>query len=156
MNKKNLLIIICSFSISAISSGVVNENFNSLDALVVHKTPACGCCKKWMKHLEENGFNLRPEDHQNLNSIKDIHNIKSEYRSCHTAVSSDGFIFEGHIPSKYIKQFLLESYDDAIGLSVPGMPLGSPGMEFENRFMPYEVLILFKDGSSKVYAEVRK
>ena len=58
--------------------------------------------------------------------------------------------------SKYIKQFLLESYDDAIGLSVPGMPLGSPGMEFENRFMPYEVLILFKDGSSKVYAEVRK
>ena len=85
-----------------------------------------------------------------------MHNIKPEYRSCHNAVSSDGFIFEGHIPSKYIKQFLSESHDDAIGLSVPSMPLGSPGMEFENRFMPYEVLILFKDGSSKVYAEVRK
>ena len=99
---------------------------------------------------------LSPQDHQNLNDIKDMHNIKPEYRSCHTAVSSDGFIFEGHIPSKYIKQFLSENHDDAIGLSVPGMPLGSPGMEFDNRFMPYDVLILYKDGSSKVYAEVRK
>jgi hypothetical protein len=109
-----------------------------------------------MKHLKENGFNTNPQDHQNLNNIKDMHNIKPEYRSCHTAVSSDGFIFEGHIPSKYIKQFISENHDDAIGLSVPGMPLGSPGMEFENRFMPYDVLILYKDGSSKVYAEIRK
>ena len=156
MNKKNFLIIICSLTFSVFSSGVINENFSSESTLVVHKTPTCGCCKKWMKHLEENDFNLSSQDHQNLNDIKDMHNIKPEYRSCHTAVSSDGFIFEGHIPSKYIKQFLSENHDDAIGLSVPGMPLGSPGMEFENRFMPYEVLILFKDGSSKVYAEVRK
>ena len=58
--------------------------------------------------------------------------------------------------NQVIKQFLSENHDDAIGLSVPGMPLGSPGMEFDNRFMPYDVLILYKDGSSKVYAEVRK
>lgn len=156
MNKKNFLIIICSLTFSVFSSGVINENFSSESTLVVHKTPTCGCCKKWMKHLKENGFNTDPQDHQNLNGIKDMHNIKPEYRSCHTAVSSDGFIFEGHIPSKYIKQFLSENHDDAIGLSVPGMPLGSPGMEFDNRFMPYDVLILYKDGSSKVYAEVRK
>ena len=156
MNKKKFFVIICSLTFSVFSSGVIDENFSSESTLVVHKTPTCGCCKKWMKHLKENGFNTDPQDHQNLNGIKDMHNIKPEYRSCHTAVSSDGFIFEGHIPSKYIKQFLSENHDDAIGLSVPGMPLGSPGMEFENRFMPYEVLILFKDGSSKVYAEVRK
>ena len=156
MNKKNFLIIICSLTFSVFSSGVIDENFSSESTLVVHKTPTCGCCKKWMKHLKENGFNTDPQDHQNLNGIKDMHNIKPEYRSCHTAVSSDGFIFEGHIPSKYIKQFLSENHDDAIGLSVPGMPLGSPGMEFDNRFMPYDVLILYKDGSSKVYAEVRK
>ena len=156
MNKKNFLIIICSLTFSVSSSGVINENFSSESTLVVHKTPTCGCCKKWMKHLKENGFNTDPQDHQNLNGIKDMHNIKPEYRSCHTAVSSDGFIFEGHIPSKYIKQFLSENHDDVIGLSVPGMPLGSPGMEFDNRFMPYDVLILYKDGSSKVYAEVRK
>ena len=73
---------------------------------------------------------------------------------CHTTVSSNGFIFEGHIHSKYIKQFLSETHENAIGLSVPGMPLGSPGMEYEDRFMPYEVLILYKDGSSNVYAAV--
>ena len=156
MNKKNFFVIICSLTFSVFSSGVINENFSSENTLVVHKTPTCGCCKKWMKHLKENGFNTNPQDHQNLNDIKDMHNIKPEYRSCHTAVSSDGFIFEGHIPSKYITQFLSENHDDAIGLSVPGMPLGSPGMEFENRFMPYDVLILFQDGSSKVYAEIRK
>ena len=156
MNKKKFLIIVCSITFSVFSSEMINEDFSSESILVVHKTPTCGCCKKWMKHLEEHDFNISSQDHLNLNDIKDMHNIKSEYRSCHTAVSSDGFIFEGHIPSKYIKQFLSENHDDAIGLSVPGMPLGSPGMEFENRFMPYEVLILFKDGSSKVYAEVRK
>ena len=156
MNKKKFFVIICSLTFSVFSSGVIDENFSSESTLVVHKTPTCGCCKKWMKHLKENGFNIDPQDHQNLNGIKDMHNIKPEYRSCHTAVSSDGFIFEGHIPSKYIKQFLSENHDDAIGLSVPGMPLGSPGMEFDNRFMPYDVLILYKDGSSKVYAEVRK
>jgi hypothetical protein len=156
MNKKNFFVIICSLTFSVFSSGVINENFSSENTLVVHKTPTCGCCKKWMKHLKENGFNTDPQDHQNLNGIKDMHNIEPQYRSCHTAVSSDGFIFEGHIPSKYIKQFLSENHDDAIGLSVPGMPLGSPGMEFDNRFMPYDVLILYKDGSSKVYAEVRK
>ena len=156
MNKKKFFIIICTLTFSVFSSGVINENLSSESILVVHKTPTCGCCKKWMKHLKENGFNTNPQDHQNLNDIKDMHNIEPEYRSCHTAVSSDGFIFEGHIPSKYITQFLSENHDDAIGLSVPGMPLGSPGMEFDNRFMPYDVLILFKDGSSKVYAEVRK
>ena len=82
--------------------------------------------------------------------------LRPQYRSCHTAVSSEGFIFEGHIPSKYIKQFLSEDHPDAIGLSVPGMPLGSPGMEVEDRFMPYDVLILFKDGTSKTYAEIRQ
>ena len=156
MNKKKFLIIICSLTFSVFSSGVMNENFSSESTLVIHKTPTCGCCKKWMKHLEENDFNLSSQNHQNLNDIKDMHNIAPEYRSCHTAVSSNGFIFEGHIPSKYIKQFLSENHDNAIGLSVPGMPLGSPGMEFDNRFMPYDVLILYKDGSSKVYAEVRK
>ena len=88
--------------------------------------------------------------------IKEKYNIEPQYRSCHTAVSSNGLVFEGHIPSKYIKQFLSEDHPEAIGLSVPGMPLGSPGMEVEDRFMPYDVLILYKDGTSKVYAEVRQ
>ena len=124
--------------------------------LLVHKTPTCGCCKKWVKHLEANSFSTMIEDHQNLQKVKEQHSIKPKYQSCHTAVSQNGYVFEGHIPSKFIKQFLANPEADAIGLSVPGMPLGSPGMEVEGRFTSYDVLVLYKDGSSKVYAEVRK
>ena len=141
-----------------ISLGSFELHSNNIDEsqLLVHKTPTCGCCKKWIKHLEENGFLTLSEDHQSLQEIKEKYNIKPKYRSCHTGVSKEGYIFEGHIPSKYISQFLSEKNPNAIGLSVPGMPLGSPGMEVEGMFTTYNVLILFKDGSSKVYAEVRE
>ena len=145
----------------AIAALIGSFNLESLTTdnsqlLLVHKTATCGCCKQWIKHLEKNGFSISTKDHQSLQEIKESYQIKSEYRSCHTGVSKDGYIFEGHIPSKYITQFLSEEHSNAIGLSVPGMPLGSPGMEFEGKFMPYDVLILFKDGTSKVYAEVRE
>ena len=78
MNKKKFFVIICSLTFSVFSSGVIDENFSSESTLVVHKTPTCGCCKKWMKHLKENGFNTDPQDHQNLNGIKDMNNIKTE------------------------------------------------------------------------------
>ena len=145
----------------AIAALISSFNLESLttdnsELLLVHKTATCGCCKQWIKHLEKNGFSISTKDHQSLQEIKESYQIKSEYRSCHTGVSKDGYIFEGHIPSKYITQFLSEEHSNAIGLSVPGMPLGSPGMEFEGKFMPYDVLFLFKDGTSKVYAEVRE
>ena len=141
-----------------VSLGSFEVHSNNVDEsqLLIHKTPTCGCCKKWIKHLEEDGFLTLSEDHKSLQEIKEKYNIKPKYRSCHTGVSKEGYIFEGHIPSKYISQFLSEKNPNAIGLSVPGMPLGSPGMEIEGMFTPYNVLILFKDGSSKVYAEVRE
>ena len=150
----NLIFIIFSVSISSLEQGYSSSQ--NKFSLLVHKTPTCGCCKKWVKHLEANNFSTMIKDHQNLQKVKEQHSIKPKYQSCHTAVSQDGYVFEGHIPSKFIKQFLANPEADAIGLSVPGMPLGSPGMEVEGRFMPYDVLVLFKDGSSKVYAEVRE
>ena len=105
--------------------------------------------------MEESGFTVNAKDHQSLVKIKEKLKIEPEYRSCHTGVSPQGYFFEGHIPSKYVSQFLSEDNPDAIGLSVPGMPLGSPGMEVEDRFTPYDVLVHFKDGSTKVYAEIR-
>jgi len=146
----NVLIFIMSANL--IYAG--DQNSNDKQMLLVHKTPNCGCCKKWMKHLQENGITTYAQDHESMEKIKKMYDIKPKYRSCHTGVSTDGYIFEGHIPSKYINQFLSEDHPNAIGLSVPGMPLGSPGMEVENRFMPYKVLILYKDGTSAVYAKV--
>ena len=156
MNKKSLLIIFCTFVISIFSSATDTQNINAETSLLVHKTPTCGCCKMWVEHLKMNGLKANTQDHENLDEIKKMYGIKPQYRSCHTAVSKDGYIFEGHIPSKYITRFLSENHPNAIGLSVPGMPLGSPGMEVGDRFMPYDVLILFKDGSSNVFAEVRR
>lgn len=156
MNKKSLLIIFCTFVISIFSSATDTQNINAETSLLVHKTPTCGCCKMWVEHLKMNGLKANTQDHENLDEIKKMYGIKPQYRSCHTAVSKDGYIFEGHIPSKYITQFLSENHPNAIGLSVPGMPMGSPGMEVGDRFMPYDVLILFKDGSSNVFAEVRR
>lgn len=152
--KNNQIFVLLIFSL--FMPGLHSENPESEVSLLVHKTPTCGCCKMWIKHLEGNGLTISVEDHSNLQEIKVKYDIKPEYRSCHTGVSKDGYIFEGHIPSKYITQFLSEEHPNAIGLSVPAMPLGSPGMEVEGMFTPYDVLILFKDGTSKVYAEVRK
>lgn len=122
--------------------------------LLVYKTPTCGCCKKWISHIEDEGIIADSKDFQNISSLKTRFGIKPNYRSCHTAVTKNGFVFEGHVPAKFIKQFLSEQHDNAIGLSVPAMPIGSPGMEVGERFMPYNVLILFKDGNSKVYAKL--
>ena len=150
----NLIFIIFSISISSLEQEYSSSQ--NKFSLLVHKTPTCGCCKKWVKHLEANSFSTMIKDHQNLQKVKEQYSIQPKYQSCHTAVSQDGYIFEGHIPSKFIKQFLANPEADAIGLTVPGMPLGSPGMEVQVRFMPYDVLVLYKDGSSKVYAEVRE
>ena len=150
----NLIFIIFSISISSLEQGYSSSQ--NKFSLLVHKTPTCGCCKKWVKHLEANSFSTMIKDHQNLQKVKEQHSIKPKYQSCHTAVSQDGYVFEGHIPSEFIKQFLANPEADAIGLAVPGMPLGSPGMEVEGRFMPYDVLVLYQDGSSKIYAQVRE
>lgn len=123
--------------------------------LIVYKTPTCGCCKKWITHIEDGGIVAYSKDSQNIGKIKTKYAIKPNYRSCHTAVSRNGFAFEGHVPAKFIQQFLSEDHPNAIGLSVPAMPVGSPGMEVGDRFMPYKVLILFKDGTSKVYAKIK-
>ena len=156
MKKKYLLALFNLFLVSTLSAESSIPNAIAETMLLVHKTPTCGCCSRWIEHLKMNGLKTSTQNHDNLEDIKKTYGIKPKYRSCHTGVSEDGYIFEGHIPSQYITQFLSENHPNAIGLSVPGMPLGSPGMEVGNRFMPYDVLILFKDGTSDVYAEVRK
>jgi len=122
--------------------------------LLVFKTPSCGCCKKWISHIEQSGIEVHLKDYRYLGPTKSKYGISPRYQSCHTAVTRDGFAFEGHVPAKFIERFLSESHPNAIGLSVPAMPVGSPGMEVGERFHPYNVLLLLKDGSSEIYATV--
>ena len=124
--------------------------------LQVYKSATCGCCEDWMGHMRANAFTLNGNNLANLTQFKLRHGIELRYQSCHTALSPSGFVFEGHIPARFVNQFLAEPTSEAIGLAVPGMPVGSPGMEVGNKFMPYQVLLLKRDGNHEIYADVRR
>jgi hypothetical protein len=122
--------------------------------LDVYKTPTCGCCSGWIEHVEQAGITTKTHHPEDLNEIKESFGISPHIQSCHTAVSAHGYVFEGHIPAHYIQEFLADPPEEALGLAVPGMPLGSPGMEVGERFTPYEVLLLKTDGTTEVYVQV--
>ena len=123
--------------------------------LTVHKTPFCGCCKKWIKHAREAGINVIEKDHQNLNAIKREYKINPKHQSCHTSISKDGYIFEGHIHADVIKKYLENPSENSKGLSVPGMPIGSPGMEMDGRLDDYVVLTMFEDNKDEIFSHSR-
>lgn len=123
--------------------------------LEVHKTPTCGCCTDWVVHMRDSGFNVTAHDHDDLNPIKQKLNIEPANQSCHTAVTRSGeYFFEGHVPAPIVRAFLSDPPAQAIGLAVPGMPVGSPGMEVDDRFQPYQVYQVNRDGSREVYKQV--
>lgn len=124
--------------------------------LNVFKSETCMCCEKWISNLEPKGFHAVAHHPADLNQEKVKRGIAPRYHSCHTAVSTDGYVFEGHIPASIIQRFLAEKPKGAIGLAVPGMPMGSPGMEMGNHFDPYDVLLLKADGSSSIYAHISR
>lgn len=124
-------------------------------ALTVYKTPSCGCCGAWVEHIEAGGFRTLVQEKDDLSVIKQRFKVDPSIQSCHTAVSQEGFVFEGHVPQKFIRKFLSAPPENAYGLSVPAMPVGSPGMEYEDKFLPYKILQLNQDGSIEVYADVK-
>lgn len=133
-----------------------SRSSTGMEQLEVYKSPTCGCCSGWVDHMSAAGFNVNTHDLDNLVPVKQSHGISRETQSCHTAVSKEGFVFEGHVPAKYVKRFLAEKPDNARGLAVPAMPVGTPGMEMGDKFMPYQVLLLKTDGSTEVYAQVSR
>jgi hypothetical protein len=122
--------------------------------LDVFKDENCGCCVGWIDHMQEAGFASKINHPRDLNGVKEELGVLPKWQSCHTAVTKGGYVFEGHIPAKYIEQFLASPPEGALGLAVPGMPLGSPGMEMGGRFTPYDIVLMNKDGSSSVFAHV--
>ncbi|MBM7335271.1 DUF411 domain-containing protein [Alcanivorax marinus] len=112
--------------------------------LEMYKSPSCGCCTAWAEHMRDNGFEVKVHETQNLQSIKEKAGLKPGMGSCHTAFI-DGYAIEGHVPAEDVKR-LLEERPDAHGLTVPGMPVGSPGMEMGDRRDAYDVLLYGDDG----------
>lgn len=137
------------------AGGQVVIEIGPVNTLGVYKNPSCGCCAGWLEHMDKHGFSTEVHHPQDLNAKKTSLGIKPIHQSCHTSVSAEGYVFEGHVPAKYVEQFLTEKPAGALGLAVPGMPLGSPGMEVGGKFTPYDIVLLKKDGSSEIYATVQ-
>ncbi|OKH18573.1 DUF411 domain-containing protein [[Limnothrix rosea] IAM M-220] len=130
----------------------VKTTATQLVAAEVFRTPTCGCCGLWIDHAEAHNFTVVDHQQEDLTPIKEQYGITPELASCHTTIV-DGYVFEGHIPATEVQRFLANPPKDVIGLTVPGMPIGSPGMEMANKSQPYAVLALHRNGSTSVFAE---
>ena len=125
----------------------VNAETDSV--MTVYKSPTCGCCNKWISHMQENGFKIEAIDVQNIDLVKQHYGISKRIASCHTAIV-DGYVIEGHVPANDVKKMLSEK-KDILGLSVPGMPIGSPGMEMGNRLDRYAVISFDENGNLEIF-----
>ncbi|WP_248804403.1 DUF411 domain-containing protein [Pseudomonas sp. MWU13-2100] len=120
------------------------------EVIDVYRDPNCGCCKSWIKHLESNGFSVRDHVEPNMSEVKQRLGVAPRLASCHTAVI-DGKFVEGHVPAAQIRD--LKNHPDLVGIAVPGMPMGSPGMDGGPTRQPYQVIGLTQAGADQVIAE---
>lgn len=121
--------------------------------LTVHRSPTCLCCGKWVAHLKRSGFVVNDRETPDMDAIKDKYGVPVALRSCHTAIV-EGYVVEGHVPAGDIRE-LLKARPKSIGLTVPGMPVGTPGMEMGGRRDPFATLMFDESGQSRVFHDHR-
>jgi hypothetical protein len=123
----------------------------SQPTMTVQRDPGCGCCLNWVAHLQKAGFKVLVTESPVMEKVKDQRGVPKDVRSCHTGVV-DGYVIEGHVPAADIQR-LLKDRPAVVGLAVPGMPAGSPGMEVSSgRVQPYNVLAFDKTGKTTIFA----
>jgi hypothetical protein len=143
-------LVLVSGSAIAQRSGSTAPPVNS-QVVQVYKSPTCGCCANWVKHLEQAGFKTQVHEMADVSSVKTEYKVPARAQSCHTAVVG-GYVLEGHVPAADVRRLLRER-PAVLGLAVPGMPIGSPGMEVPNRPADkYDVVSFDKQGQMKVFA----
>jgi hypothetical protein len=132
-------------AVSALATGRASTANTNVD---VYKSPTCGCCGKWVEHLRGDGFSVRVNEIADVDAFRARAGVPAALAACHTALI-DGYVVEGHVPAADIRKLLAER-PKALGLAVPGMPAGSPGMD--NPHAPrYDVLLFQLDGTTRVY-----
>ncbi len=133
------------------TAAVAVTDRQELPTMLVYKTEGCGCCNGWVEHLQAAGFEVDARNVTDLMSVKMDAGVPADLSSCHTALV-DGYVVEGHVPADVVKSLLAER-PEAAGIAVPGMPIGSPGMEGTNP-RPYDVLAFDRQGGRSVYTRV--
>ncbi len=117
----------------------------------VYRSASCSCCSKWVSHLKENKFIVKDYVVDDVQKVKDMNGVPNNMASCHTALVN-GYVVEGHVPAKDIMRLLKEK-PGVVGISVPGMPVGTPGMEMGGRKDPYEVVSFDKNNNYQVFSK---
>lgn len=119
----------------------------------VYRSPSCSCCSKWLDHLRENEFKVKDNLIGDVQKIKDKYGVSAEMASCHTALVG-GYVVEGHVPAADIKK-LLKLKPEVVGISVPGMPVGTPGMEVGSKKDDYNVVSFDKNKSVQIFSRYK-
>jgi len=143
-------------AIVAITASPAAQQKTVLPSVHVYKTPTCGCCSLWVDHMRQAGFAVKAEDvsHETLQQLKTKFGVPDSANSCHTARLA-GYVVEGHIPAVTVKKMLTER-PKVVGIAVPGMPVGSPGMEVPGvPARPYDVLSFDKTGATRVFTTIK-
>jgi hypothetical protein len=143
------LLAILTLSLALVSAALAE---GSLPGITVWKSPNCGCCVKWIEHLRAAGFEVEAREARNLNAVRTQLGVPPKLAGCHSAKVGD-YLVEGHVPAEQIKRLLADKPDVA-GISVPGMPVGSPGMEGPGG-KDYDVVAFDKAGNTRVFATVK-
>ncbi|CAA9890889.1 conserved hypothetical protein [Candidatus Methylobacter favarea] len=138
-------------AISLLVTGVKAESIQAIQPvdIVVYRSPACGCCAKWLAHLKENNFNVKDIVTNEVEAIKVKYGVSKAMASCHTA-KADNYIIEGHVPAQDIVA-LLKAKPEVVGLAVPGMPAGTPGMEMGGKKEAYNVMSFDKENHYRIF-----
>jgi len=142
--RRSLLVALVAVPLAAMAQ--------STTTVEVWKTPECGCCKDWVSHLQANGFQVIAHDVTDTVDVRRNLSMPEQFGSCHSG-RVNGYALEGHVPAKEIRRLLRER-PTAVGLSVPAMPLGAPGMDgpaYQGRSLPYDVLLVASNGKATVY-----
>ncbi len=121
------------------------------EKITVYRSPTCGCCGLWLQHLEKHGFAVNDVKTTDMQAVKQKYGVKPEWASCHTALVG-GYVVEGHVPAADIKK-LLQEKPAVIGVSVPQMPHGTPGMEMSGHKQPFSVISFDQDGNSQTFTD---
>jgi len=119
-------------------------------AIIMYKNPNCDCCGDWAKHMRQAGFTVAEDARENMDAVKEKYGVSDKLASCHTAII-DGYVIEGHVPAEDVKR-LLKERPDVVGLTAPGMPMKSPGMQAEGKNPKnYDVFLFDHQGKATVY-----
>ncbi len=139
----NLLKIVLAVGLAVVSVAVKAEE------IVVYRSPTCGCCEKWLAHLQTDGFTIKDNVTNDVNAIKTKHGVTPKLASCHTA-TINGYVVEGHVPVDDIKK-MLKTKPEIVGIAVPGMPVGTPGMEMGGKKEQYDVVSFDSKGNTQLF-----